>query len=59
MPESTQAPRVCHDCDGFASATITTGLRTANGTRHTIPVQCPGCHGLGHTTPGTLARVGR
>ncbi|MGW2678706.1 hypothetical protein [Streptomyces sp. NPDC001436] len=59
MPEHTQAPRVCHDCDGFATATITTGLRTANGTRDTIPVHCPTCQGLGHTTPAVLARVGK
>ncbi|MEF2528318.1 hypothetical protein [Streptomyces sp. CS62] len=59
MPEHTHVPRVCRDCDGFATATITTGLRTPDGTRHTIPVHCPTCRGLGHTTPAARVRVGR
>ncbi|MFF9841611.1 hypothetical protein [Streptomyces sp. NPDC013740] len=59
MPQTTRAPRICRDCDGFATATITTGLRTADGTRHTIPVDCRTCRGAGHTTPAALARAGR
>ncbi len=59
MPEHAPTPRVCRDCDGFATATITTGLRTADGTRDTIPVRCPACRGLGHTTRAALARAGR
>lgn len=59
MPQTAQAPRVCRDCDGFATATITTGLKTADGTRDTIPVHCPTCRGLGRIVPAALARAGR
>ncbi|MFB7370240.1 hypothetical protein ACFC0D_10400 [Streptomyces sp. NPDC056222] len=59
MPQITQPRRVCRDCDGFATATITTGLKTADGTRDTIPVHCPTCRGLGHNVPAGLARAGR
>ncbi|CAL9542550.1 hypothetical protein SUDANB120_04275 [Streptomyces sp. enrichment culture] len=59
MPEHTPTPRVCHDCDGFATAAITTGLLTPNGARDTVPVNCPTCRGLGHTVPTTRVRVGR
>ncbi|MFD0367322.1 hypothetical protein [Streptomyces sp. NPDC127114] len=59
MPENTQAPRVCRDCDGFATATITTGLRATDGTRDTVRVHCRTCRGLGHNTPAALVRAGR
>ncbi|MFE5295219.1 hypothetical protein [Streptomyces sp. NPDC056632] len=59
MPQTAKAPRICRDCDGFATATITTGLKTADGTRDTIAVHCPSCRGVGHTTPAALARAGR
>ncbi|MFG2835073.1 hypothetical protein ACGFYE_08795 [Streptomyces zaomyceticus] len=58
MPQ-TSTPRVCRDCDGFATATITTGLPTADGTRDTIPVHCPTCRGLGRTVPAALTRAGK
>lgn len=57
MPEHTRAPRVCQNCDGFATATITTGAHTPDGTRATIPVHCPTCRGLGHTVPALRVRV--
>ncbi|MFF0432379.1 hypothetical protein ACFYU9_09190 [Streptomyces sp. NPDC004327] len=59
MPQTIQAPRICRDCDGFATATITTGLKTADGTRDTIRVNCRTCRGLGHTVPAALARAGK
>ncbi|MET9619371.1 hypothetical protein ABZZ37_01195 [Streptomyces sp. NPDC006464] len=57
MPQTT--PRICHACDGFATATITTGLTSANGTRDTIQVNCPTCRGLGRTIPAALHRAGK
>ncbi|MCP9988086.1 hypothetical protein LUX01_16755 [Streptomyces sudanensis] len=60
MPETTPTPRVCRDCDGFATATITTGLQTADGSRATLRVACPTCRGTGHTTPAAVrVRVGK
>ena len=48
MPQHTHAQtRICLDCSGFAAVAIATGLRLTDGTRHTIPVTCPACHGLG------------
>jgi RNase P subunit RPR2 len=60
MPQRVQNLRVCRDCDGFATAAITTGIRHRDGTRATIRVTCPTCKGTGHTTPiAGLARLGR
>ncbi|MFJ9343446.1 hypothetical protein ACIRP0_29765 [Streptomyces sp. NPDC101733] len=59
MPQTTSTPPVCHACDGFATATITTGLQTDNGTRDTVRVNCPTCRGLGHTVPAALVRAGK
>jgi DnaJ-class molecular chaperone len=59
MPENAQSPRVCRDCDGFATAAITTGARHADGTRVTLTVDCPVCQGTGTTRPTALARTGR
>jgi RNase P subunit RPR2 len=42
---------VCRDCDGFATAAITTGTRQSDGTRATIRVTCLACKGTGHTAP--------
>ncbi|MFK0229709.1 hypothetical protein ACIQUL_28515 [Streptomyces sp. NPDC090303] len=57
MPQIT--PRVCRACDGFATATITTGLHAADGTRDIVRVNCPTCRGLGHTIPAALHRAGK
>ncbi|MEV7830407.1 hypothetical protein AB0P12_07220 [Streptomyces subrutilus] len=59
MPQSASTPPICRDCDGFASATITTGSRSTDGTRTTVPVNCPACRGLGRTARPALARLGR
>ncbi|WP_443073741.1 hypothetical protein [Streptomyces sp. NBC_01478] len=50
---------LCPDCDGFATASITTGGRHRDGTRVTLRVVCTTCKGTGHTAPAALVRVGR
>ncbi|MEU1801792.1 hypothetical protein [Streptomyces sp. NPDC019937] len=48
MPQRTSpAPRSCPNCDGFASAAITTGGRDQCGHLQTITADCPACHGTG------------
>ncbi|MFG2299788.1 hypothetical protein [Actinacidiphila glaucinigra] len=61
MPQRHPNQRpVCRDCDGFPIVAITTGTRLPDGTRATLRIACPGCHGTGHTTPApVLARTGR
>ncbi|MEW5534421.1 hypothetical protein [Streptomyces virginiae] len=59
MPQHARPKPVCRDCDGFATATITTGTRTPDGARNTVRVHCHACRGLGHTTPAALVRIGR
>ncbi|MEU8459912.1 hypothetical protein [Streptomyces sp. NPDC029003] len=60
MPQSAPTTPVCRDCDGFATASITTGLRTAAGARDIVRVDCPACHGLGHAAPASaVIRIGR
>ncbi|MEU3445749.1 hypothetical protein AB0H29_00685 [Streptomyces thermolilacinus] len=60
MPQHTPTAPVCRDCDGFATATITTGTRHADGSRATLHVTCPACKGTGHTTPAAACvRVGK
>lgn len=51
--------RICRDCDGHATAHITTGTRHADGTRVTLRVTCPACKGSGTAPAARLARVGR
>ncbi|GGM10563.1 hypothetical protein GCM10010129_63180 [Streptomyces fumigatiscleroticus] len=51
MPQHARSPRVCPNCDGFATVAITTGTRHVNGTRTTVPIDCPACHGTGATRP--------
>ncbi|GGW54278.1 hypothetical protein GCM10010503_34400 [Streptomyces lucensis JCM 4490] len=46
MPQHTRA-RICRDCDGHATAHITTGTRHRDGTRVTFRVTCPACKGTG------------
>ncbi|MEU2503039.1 hypothetical protein ABZ765_33395 [Streptomyces pseudogriseolus] len=59
MPQHAQNTRVCRDCDGFATAAITTGTRHCDGTRATLRVTCPGCKGTGRTAPAGVVRAGR
>ncbi|MGA5262627.1 hypothetical protein ACPCI0_20670 [Streptomyces griseoincarnatus] len=59
MPQHAQTTRVCRDCDGFATAAITTGTRRRDRTRVTLRVTCPTCKGTGRTTPAGVVRAGR
>ncbi|WP_217243284.1 hypothetical protein [Streptomyces sp. AC555_RSS877] len=60
MPQHAQSTPVCRDCDGFATAAITTGTRHQDGTRDTLRVTCPTCKGTGYATPAaSLTRAGR
>ncbi|MFB8241295.1 hypothetical protein ACFC58_32645 [Kitasatospora purpeofusca] len=53
MPQHSHAPtRICPDCSGHATAHIATGVRLRDGSRATIPVTCPTCHGA-----STVARL--
>ncbi|MDT3397206.1 hypothetical protein RKE29_11200 [Streptomyces sp. B1866] len=40
----------CVQCLGFARAAVTTGARHPDGTRATVRVACPACHGTGATS---------
>ncbi|PBC97433.1 hypothetical protein BX281_5459 [Streptomyces sp. Ag82_O1-15] len=60
MPQRAQNTPVCRDCDGFATAAITTGTRNRDGSRATLRVTCRACKGTGHTAPvAVLAWTGR
>ncbi|MFH8793977.1 hypothetical protein [Streptomyces sp. NPDC017941] len=60
MAQFTPARRICRDCDGFATATITTGDRHRDGSRVLLRVICRVCRGTGHAHPAAVAlRVGR
>ncbi|MFD5078144.1 hypothetical protein [Streptomyces sp. NPDC058371] len=49
---------ICSHCDGQAAAAITTGVRHRDGSRETIQVACPACHGIG-TIPVRRREVAR
>jgi hypothetical protein len=55
---TTPPPRICPNCDGFASAAITLGGRNARGQLRTIPAHCPACHGTG-TVPARVREGAR
>ncbi|MFD3312555.1 hypothetical protein [Streptomyces sp. NPDC058694] len=60
MPEHDSNTPACRDCKGFATAAVTTGIRHRDGSRVTLRVDCPACHGTGHTAPArALTRAGR
>ncbi|MFD6966736.1 hypothetical protein [Streptomyces sp. NPDC059949] len=59
MPQHARTKPVCRDCDGFATATITTGTRASDGARETVRVHCPTCRGLGRSVRAVLVRIGR
>ncbi|MFF7724169.1 hypothetical protein ACFZDB_33115 [Streptomyces luteogriseus] len=50
--------RICPNCDGFATAAITTGSRDRHGHRHTITAHCLACHGTG-TVPARVREGAR
>ncbi|MET8949309.1 hypothetical protein [Streptomyces sp. NPDC004533] len=55
---TTPRPRICGNCDGFASVAITLGGRDARGHLRTITAHCPACHGTG-TRPAPLREGAR
>ncbi|MFF2201160.1 hypothetical protein [Streptomyces sp. NPDC058145] len=57
MPQHARGTRVCRDCDGHATAHITTGARHRDGTRVTLRVTCPACKGTGTTRLGRPQEV--
>jgi len=59
MPQHAQNKPVCRDCDGFATAAITTGTRHRDGSRVLLRIDCRACNGTGHTSAAALARAGR
>ena len=60
MPQPARNTRVCRDCDGFATAAITTGDRNRDGSRTTLTVACPTCKGTGHVNlASAVAHTGR
>ncbi|MEU2299620.1 hypothetical protein ABZ584_19700 [Streptomyces antibioticus] len=61
MPQHHPNTPVCRDCDGFATAAVTTGARNRDGSRTTLRITCPGCHGTGHalSRPALLVPAGR
>ncbi|MFF4804466.1 hypothetical protein ACFY1U_39850 [Streptomyces sp. NPDC001351] len=46
-PATTTNARICPDCDGFATAAVTSGPREASGQLPTLAVNCAACHGNG------------
>ncbi|MEV6736607.1 hypothetical protein AB0N14_06495 [Streptomyces sp. NPDC051104] len=53
----TSSPRICPNCDGFASVAITSGGRDRHGHLRTIAADCPACQGTG-TAPARPVREG-
>ncbi|MGW0084446.1 hypothetical protein [Streptomyces sp. NPDC003393] len=60
MTGSTPVPsttaRICPNCDGFATAAVSSGGRDGRGHLHTIALDCPACHGTG-TMPARAAQL--
>ncbi|PSM44034.1 hypothetical protein C6Y14_06595 [Streptomyces dioscori] len=58
MPQPNSVPtRPCPDCKGFSVATITTGDRSADGTRETVTVCCSACQGRGFAPAWVTAPI--
>lgn len=56
---TTPPPRICPNCDGFASAAITLGGRDRHGNLRTITAHCPRCNGLGTVPARRLSEGAR
>ncbi|MFH0522374.1 hypothetical protein ACHBTE_35125 [Streptomyces sp. M41] len=56
IPATINIPRICQDCDGFASVKVTLGGRDRHGHLRTITTHCSGCHGTG-TLPARRFRT--
>ncbi|MGW3813157.1 hypothetical protein [Streptomyces sp. NPDC005046] len=60
MPGHTSNRPLCRDCDGFPVVAITTGARNRDGSRTTLRIKCPACHGTGRMVRvATLVPAGR
>ncbi|WP_367324034.1 hypothetical protein [Streptomyces sp. HUAS ZL42] len=57
-PATTTTPRICPNCDGFASAAITIGGRDHRGQLRTITADCPACRGTGIAPARVLQLAG-
>lgn len=57
MPQRALNTPVCRDCDGFATAAITTGTRHPDGSRVTVFADCPACDGRGDLPRGLRAQL--
>ncbi|MFJ4365344.1 hypothetical protein ACIP4S_14460 [Streptomyces chartreusis] len=55
-PATINNPRICPDCDGFASVKVTLGGRDRRGHLRTITTHCRACHGTG-TLPARRFRT--
>lgn len=58
-PTTTPTPRICPNCDGVATAAITTGSRDRHGHLRTITANCPACNGLGTVPARRVPEVAR
>ncbi|TQJ90012.1 hypothetical protein [Streptomyces sp. SLBN-31] len=60
-PAPPANPRICSNCDGFATVAISSGLgRDARGHLHTLMVDCRACSGAGTVpAPARLLAGGR
>jgi DnaJ-class molecular chaperone len=50
--------RICPNCDGFATAAITTGSSDQHGHLPTMTANCPACNGQG-TVPARVREGAR
>ncbi|MEV7340577.1 hypothetical protein [Streptomyces sp. NPDC093544] len=58
MPQHVPASgHVCPDCDGFASAKVTSGGRDRHGHLLTITARCITCRGTGTIRPARRREV--
>ncbi|MFC4468856.1 hypothetical protein ACFPH6_30745 [Streptomyces xiangluensis] len=60
MTDHAPAPaRICPNCDGFATAAVTSGGRDSRGHLHTITARCMTCQGTGTVRPARRREVAR
>ncbi|MFJ4357737.1 hypothetical protein ACIP25_15825 [Streptomyces massasporeus] len=52
---TTPTARICPNCDGFATAAITTGSRDQHGHLSTLTIDCRACNG---TVPARRVQEG-
>ncbi|MFG2195682.1 hypothetical protein [Streptomyces sp. NPDC048639] len=59
MPQHARNRPACRSCNDFSVVAITTGTRHRDGSRVTLRVTCPTCHGIDRPTSDAFARAGR